>query len=269
MDNYSEQSFPEANRHSPRAFFNAYVQDRRHQEIESFTREDLGSCVRYTPAAGAEGFVLFTRIAEQDIEQLIDEQISYFKARKEGFEWKVHEFNEPDKLLERLLARGFTAEAPEAFMACTIGKMPDHTAASTVCQLVRVTDAREIDAMVAVQEQVWKRDFGWLTEQLLTSLSRHPDRISLYCAYVEGVPVGTGWTDFPGNSKFPELHGGAVLPEFRGRGIYKALYSARLNEAAQRGYDTVVVDASPMSRPILEKLGFRNICLTCPMRLES
>lgn len=55
---------------------------------------------------------------------------------------------------------------------------------------------------------------------------------------------------------------------FRGRGIYKALYEERLAEAARRGYERITVDASPMSRPILEKIGFFHICSTTPMRYK-
>jgi hypothetical protein len=37
-----------------------------------------------------------------------------------------------------------------------------------------------------------------------------------------------------------------------------------LQEAPQRGYRFLTVDASPMSRPILEKMGFQLIALSWP-----
>jgi len=52
------------------------------------------------------------------------------------------------------------------------------------------------------------------------------------------------------------LMGGAVLPELRGRGAYRALVRARWQYAVARGTPLLVVQAGPMSAPILDGLGF-------------
>jgi GNAT superfamily N-acetyltransferase len=52
------------------------------------------------------------------------------------------------------------------------------------------------------------------------------------------------------------LMGGAVLPEARGRGVYRALVRARWDHAAGRGTPLLVVQAGPMSAPVLDGLGF-------------
>jgi GNAT superfamily N-acetyltransferase len=52
------------------------------------------------------------------------------------------------------------------------------------------------------------------------------------------------------------LMGGAVLPEARGRGVYRALVRARWDHAVARGTPLLVVQASPMSAPVLDGLGF-------------
>lgn len=130
---------------------------------------------------------------------------------------------------------------------------------------MRIDSEQGVHDVVSVQQEVWNRKFEWLAAQLLRGLTTQPEHISLYCAYLDGRPVGTGWADFPGGSKFPELHGGAVLQELRGQGIYRALYGRRIDEAAHRGYTRIAVDASPMSRPILERMGFAHACNTTPM----
>jgi predicted N-acetyltransferase YhbS len=54
------------------------------------------------------------------------------------------------------------------------------------------------------------------------------------------------------------LAGGATLPSFRGRGIYRALVRARWDDAVRLGADALVVIANvDTSYPILERLGFR------------
>ena len=55
------------------------------------------------------------------------------------------------------------------------------------------------------------------------------------------------------------LLGGAVLPEARGRGCYRALVQARWEDAVARGTPALVVQAGEMSRPILERLGFQQV----------
>lgn len=55
------------------------------------------------------------------------------------------------------------------------------------------------------------------------------------------------------------LLGAATLPASRGRGVYVALVHARWREAVERGTPCLVVQAGPMSRPILERLGFRSL----------
>ena len=64
-------------------------------------------------------------------------------------------------------------------------------------------------------------------------------------------------TRFPAHSAFASLWGGSTLPELRGRGLYTGLLAARLQEARARGARYLTVDAGPMSRPILERRGFR------------
>jgi predicted N-acetyltransferase YhbS len=52
------------------------------------------------------------------------------------------------------------------------------------------------------------------------------------------------------------LMGGAVLPELRGRGAYRALVRARWDHAVARGTPLLVVQAGAMSAPVLGRLGF-------------
>jgi predicted acetyltransferase len=55
------------------------------------------------------------------------------------------------------------------------------------------------------------------------------------------------------------LLGGATLPDWRGRGLYRAMVAARAREAAARGVPLLHVDASPASAPILRRCGFHEI----------
>jgi GNAT superfamily N-acetyltransferase len=84
---------------------------------------------------------------------------------------------------------------------------------------------------------------------------RHPDNQGRgFVALVDGRVVGTSYASFADAGV--NLFGGSVLPEARGRGVYRALVRARWDAAAARGTPALTVQASRMSRPICERLGF-------------
>jgi GNAT superfamily N-acetyltransferase len=55
------------------------------------------------------------------------------------------------------------------------------------------------------------------------------------------------------------ITGGAVRPEFRGRGIYRAMVAARLEIARRAGVAGLAVWGAEMSAPILDRLGFEKV----------
>jgi GNAT superfamily N-acetyltransferase len=76
-----------------------------------------------------------------------------------------------------------------------------------------------------------------------------------WAAFEDGRPVGFGrGIDMEDGVA---LMGGAVLPEARGRGVYRALVRARWDHAVSRGTPLLVVQAGPMSAPVLDGLGFQ------------
>ena len=111
---------------------------------------------------------------------------------------------------------------------------------------------------------VFGHDLDSLTERLRWELTNYPDYMSLYGAYVDNALVASSRINYPMNSNFASLWGGGTLEAYRGRGIYTALVAARVQEAIQRGRRFLTIDASPMSRPIVEKLGFVKICMSTP-----
>ncbi|MBI3217806.1 MAG: GNAT family N-acetyltransferase [Mycobacterium sp.] len=53
------------------------------------------------------------------------------------------------------------------------------------------------------------------------------------------------------------LWGGAVVPELRGCGVYRALVASRLSAASARGATLALVHAATSSSPILQRIGFQ------------
>jgi GNAT superfamily N-acetyltransferase len=76
-----------------------------------------------------------------------------------------------------------------------------------------------------------------------------------FIGYWNGTPAGAGGYSLVG--EVARLWGTAVVPELRGRGVYRALVRARLAEATSRGARLALVHAMrTTSAPILQRLGF-------------
>jgi len=129
--------------------------------------------------------------------------------------------------------------------------------AALLAPAANVRRLRQIDELrdaAAVRRRV-RGDDG--IERLAYEMAHAPDYLSVYVAYADNVPAACGWIRFPQASAFASLWGGSTVPELRNRGLYTALLAARVQEARARGWRYLTIDAGPMSRPIVEKRGFR------------
>jgi GNAT superfamily N-acetyltransferase len=76
-----------------------------------------------------------------------------------------------------------------------------------------------------------------------------------FIGYWQGAPAGAGGYGLVGD--VARFWGTAVVPEFRGRGVYRALVHARMTDARERGARLALAHArEKTSSPILQRLGF-------------
>jgi GNAT superfamily N-acetyltransferase len=240
----------------------------RQQRIEvdypGMKREVDGSMIRQIGLAPEEGFVIYSRLDEDSVEAAISAQIARFQAIPQNFEWKVYDYDPPKDLIERLRRRGFEIGEPEALLVLDLTSGPEALARPAPPWVVRITDPGEVETVVALENAVWGSDHHNLGELLKRDLREHPEILSVYISYQGQQPASAAWTYFHAGSSFASLWGGATLPELRKQGHYSQLLAARAQEAYARGFRLLTVDASPMSRPILEKHGFQYLATTTP-----
>jgi len=115
-----------------------------------------------------------------------------------------------------------------------------------------------------LEETVSGEDHRWLAQNLEAEWDADPDALAIVVAEAGGEVVCAGWVRFERGTDFATLWGGATLPEWRRRGIYRATVAHRASLAAERGFRFLEVDASSNSRPILERLGFTAVTTTTP-----
>lgn len=240
-------------------------QERQGGEHPSHLREETPEVVRQVSHDRERlSFVIYSQLNESNADRVIAEQIARFQEwGGTGFEWKLYEHDRPPDLKERLLAHGFEADETEGLLVLDLADCPA-VYLQPVTADVRRIGIEQMRDVTAVHEIVWERNFDWLEKQLRHNLADQPDFWSIYVAYVENKPACAAWINFPTNSQFAGLWGGSTLAEYRERGLYTAVVAARAQEAIQRGYRYLMVDASDMSRPILQKRGFELLTYTTP-----
>ncbi len=248
------------------AMYQRYVADRRKCDMAGMTRTDLGAAVLFEAhAAKQDDFLQFTSLTPANADAFIAEVVAQIQKSGRGLEWKTYGFDTPSDLVARLQRAGFEPDDEESFMVYTLPKTaPQVSMSDADWRIEQVRDLRGIADIVDLQERTWNRVFPWLYDRLSADFVSGAQQF--YCAYAGDAPIGCGYIEYILGSQFPELHGGAVVPEYRGRGIYAALYKARFADAIARGFEFIAVDCTSMSHPILEKIGFQWVCPTRPMR---
>jgi predicted GNAT family acetyltransferase len=234
-------------------------QERRDWINPAWERYTFPTHARLVSHAYQEGFVLYSELDSQTAESVIAGEVAYFKGVGYSFEWKYYDYDRPTDLKERLIQHGFEVAEAEALLILDLAHLPARLMQPTPHELRRITDPDLIASQVmALQAEVWGEDMSAMVTFLRDELTQQPDHLSIYVAYMDGQPVSSAWLRYPHAQagEFGSLWGGSTLPAYRGRGIYSALLAVRAQEALARGLRYLYVDASPMSRPILEKLGF-------------
>ena len=250
--------------------FRRYRAERVAQPYAGYRVEVLPHFTRYVATLpGAGGMIVFADLAATMLDTAITEQIQYFQDLGQRFEWKVHEFDAPGNLRERLQQRGFHPDEEEALLMIDVEQWTGRLQPPDGVRIENIQDREQLIDFVAAEQAIWPEDLSWHIDRFAAELEHAPHATSIYCAYAGNTAVGTGRITFPLESRIAELNGGGVRPELRGKGIFTALLSRRIEEARARGYRWIAVDAAPMSRPILVRKGFQHICWTYPMNYRS
>jgi GNAT superfamily N-acetyltransferase len=230
-------------------------------------REEIPNIVRHIALKrSGSGTILYSRLDNGIADRAICQQIDYFEGIGQDFEWKVFDYDPPADLKDRLAAYGFEVEEAEAIMVFDLSASPDFLLQPVIHDIRRINSTAKITDVMLVERQVWNEDFTDLEAYLTGILAHEPEKMNIYVAYVNNQPVSSAWIYFPPHSQFASLWGGSTLSEFRGQGLYSALLAVRIQEAIRRKVSYLTVDASPMSRPILEKFGFEIIANSYPCK---
>ena len=217
--------------------------------------------VTYRTLEGARG---------EDLDALIDASLSHFRdgTAVRTAEWKTRGHDAPADLGERLVAHGFVAQEVETVMigpAAELAVEVEIPSGVTISRVEVGAGLRDAVARAAaMQDLVFGGHGGRDPDRVADQITADPRNLQLWVAESAGTVVAAGSLDVVRGTEFAGLWGGAVLPEWRGRGIYRALVAARARAALALGVRFLHSDCTAMSRPILERSGLTAVTTTTP-----
>ncbi len=200
------------------------------------------------------------RLTGDEVAATVAEVRAIFAAKgRRRVTWEVGDHAEPADLAERLIALGMKPFVPN-----------DLSVGMVLTRPLALTDSaitvRRVETFEEFARGAWifRRGFGsddapeddpeialrWTEHRSVAAFER-------YLAFdgTEAIAVA--------DALFLEagvvMSGGATITSARSRGAYRALISARWEEGQRRGTPTLITQAGPMSRPILNRLGFEEV----------
>jgi hypothetical protein len=226
--------------------------------------------------SGRGGFVSYESLESagdvEAVDSLIGETVAFYAGHPdvEEFEWKTRGHDWPPELDRLLRAHGLEPDEVETVMVGEAAHLAVDVELPEGVSVRRVDLLPDRDALVSEASEVAKSIFGDgpSGEEMLERLDRMQGREQFWVAETvtdEGSRVVcSGRLALVEGTEFAGIWGGSTLPEWRGKGIYRALTAARAHAALAEGVRYIQSDCTVMSRPILERSGLVAVTTSTP-----
>lgn len=225
--------------------------------------------LRLVTFAGGRGFVTYAGLdgADRDtIHDWVGQVVEHYRSRPEitSVEWKTRGHDHAPGLHEALLEHGFVAEETESIMVGPATGLAAELPLPEGVRLRKITEDSDIRAMSAMADEVFGEPFSESrAAAIIQGLKRWPDW-EIWVAEADGHMISCGRLEPVPGTDFAGIWGGATRPQWRGRGIYRALTAERARSALRIGKTLIHSDSTEFSRPILERSGLIRISTTTP-----
>jgi ribosomal protein S18 acetylase RimI-like enzyme len=225
--------------------------------------------LRLVTFPGGRGFVTYRDLGGADAEavrRLVSEALAHFRADPDidRVEWKTRGHDHAPGLHEALVDHGFVPDETEAIMIGEARLLAVDVPLPDGVTVRRVTAEADVRAMCAMQDEA----FGDPVSDAMSDAVLHrlalDDGMELWVAEAAGHIVSAGRLEPVPDSDFAGIWGGATLPAWRGRGLYRALTAERARSALRMGKTLINSDSTAYSRPILERAGLVQVSTTTP-----
>lgn len=227
--------------------------------------------LRLVTFAGGRGFVSYAGLDGADaatIRDWVGQVVDHFRARPEisAVEWKTRGHDHAPGLHQALIDNGFVPEEQESIMIGPAAGLAVDVPLPDGVTLRRITTEADIRTMSAMADEIFGDPVSeHRATAILHGLQRWPDW-EIWVAEAAGTMISCGRLEPVPGTDFAGIWGGATRPEWRGRGIYRALTAERARSALRIGKTLIHSDSTEFSRPILQRSGLIKVSTTTPYR---
>jgi|SRR4051812_36179557 hypothetical protein len=225
--------------------------------------------LRLVTFPGGRGFVTYRDLGGADtttVRRLVREALAHYRADPAvtRVEWKTRGHDRAPGLHEALVEHGFVARDTETIMMGAARDLAADVPMPAGVSLRQVTSEADVRAMSALQDEAFGDPLrpGY-ADALLRRLA-DDDGMELWVAEADGRMVSAGRLEPVVDTDVAGIWGGATLPGWRGRGIYRALTASRARSALRGGKAIIHSDSTEFSRPILQRAGLIEVSTTTP-----
>lgn len=227
--------------------------------------------LRLATFAGGRGFVTYQGLGGADtdaIRRLVNHALEHYRANPaiHRVEWKTRGHDHAPGLHEALLDNGFTPDETESVMIGEADRLAGDVTLPEGVTARRVTAEADVRALSAMADEVFGEPPSEEMADALLHRQSVDEEMELWVAEAAGRIVCTGRLEPVRGTAFAGIWGGATRPQWRGRGIYRALTALRARSALRMGRTLIHSDSTELSRPILERSGLVAVSTTTPYR---
>lgn len=225
--------------------------------------------LRLVTFLGGRGFVTYRDLGGADdaaVRELVAGAVAHFRA--DGgitkVEWKTRGHDHAPGLHDALLEHGFVPEESESIMIGGADALAVDVPLPDGVTLRRISEEPDVRAMAAMADEVFGDPPSDKSANAILRRLGLDDGMELWVAEADGQIVTAGRLEPVAGTDFAGIWGGCSRPEWRGRGIYRALTAARARSALALGKTLIHSDSTEYSRPILERYGLVKVSTTTP-----
>jgi N-acetylglutamate synthase-like GNAT family acetyltransferase len=216
--------------------------------------------------AGGRGFVSyrdFSAVDSASSRSLVARAVAHFQSDPdvEEVEWKTRSHDDVPGLDEALVELGFVRGVAESVMVGTAQSLAEEVSVPEGVLLRQIKAERDVRCMAQMQSEVFGEPPN--LEQMLAEIN-NDEKTEYWIAEAAGEVISAGRLIPVPGTVFAGIWGGATRPEWRGKGIYRALTAARARSALREGKTLIYSESTQDSRQILERYGFARITDTVP-----
>lgn len=210
-------------------------------------RDGIFAFVTGIPYSLFNGCIVTERVAAERVDEALEWVGSHGSPHRL---WLTAELMDE---LAHVPPRHGLALAPDPYPGMVLHPVPEPPLPANGVEVVSGEDAVREAVHVAVATGMSEE----LARSIYSDSFGDDPEVQVFAGMLEGKPVGTSTSIQGGGASGIAAVG--TLPEARRRGVGTTLSWAAVDAGRRRGFDTVVLQASPMGLPVYEAMGFRTI----------